>query len=308
MSDPSRILQLHGVIVDIIYNVDALPERGGEAIVTGFQTTPGGGFNAMVAASRMGAEVHYGGAIGTGPFGQMVTAALVDEGIRALQKPDPARDQGCCTVLIEPDGERSFVAHEGAEGHVSLNDLTALPQDDYPWKILSGYALHYPGSCPAFSNWLRGDTPITGLVFDPSPVAAALPQDALSAALSKATWVSANLTEAEILTGTKDPVEAGLILSKNRADGGAIVRIGAEGCVLALGEKAVHLPAHPVEAIDTNGAGDTHIGAFVAALALGKPPVDAARIANIAAALSTTRPGPATAPTRVEIARIEDIT
>jgi len=307
MSIPLRILQLHGVIVDVIYNVEALPQRGGEAIVTGFQTTPGGGFNAMVAASRIGAEVHYGGAIGTGPFGQMVGAALADEGIRRLQKPDPKRDQGCCTVLVEPDGERSFVAHEGAEGHVALTDLTALQQGDYAWKILSGYALHYPGSCLAFTDWLASDARLTGLVFDPSPVVAALPKDALTAALSQATWISANQSEAEFLTGLNDPAEAALVLSQNRPNGGAIVRIGADGCVLAMGADALHLPGHPVEAIDTNGAGDTHIGAFVAALALDKPPVDAARIANIAAALSTTRAGPATAPTRAEIAHIENI-
>lgn len=307
MSDPHQILQLHGVIVDVIYNVEALPERGGEAIVTGFQTTPGGGFNAMAAASRMGAEVHYGGAIGTGPFGQMVRAALVDEGVRALQEPDPARDQGCCTVLIEPDGERSFVAYDGAEGQVSLDDLSALPLQDYAWKILSGYALHYPGSCPAFTRLLNSAPSVTGLVFDPSPVVAALPKDALHAALSCATWISANQGEAEYLTNTNDPAEAALILAKGREQGGAIVRMGDKGCVLAIDQEAQHLPAHPVEAIDTNGAGDTHIGAFVAVLALGKAPVHAARVANIAAALSTTRSGPATAPTRAEIAEIEDI-
>ncbi len=307
MSTPPRILQLHGVIVDVIYNVEALPERGGEAIVTGFQTTPGGGFNAMVAAARMGAEVHYGGAIGTGPFGQMVSMGLVAEGIPALQTPDPKRDQGCCTVLIEPDGERSFVAHEGAEGHVSLADLTALPLGDYAWKILSGYALHYSGSCPAFTG-LFSNRPINGLVFDPSPVVAALPKDALSAVLSCATWISANQAEAETLTDTSDTAEAALILAKNRPNGGAIVRIGSEGCVLAMGTEAAHLPGYPVAAIDTNGAGDTHVGAFVAALLLGKKPIDAARIANIAAALSTTRPGPASAPNRAEIARIEDMT
>jgi sugar/nucleoside kinase (ribokinase family) len=56
-----------------------------------------------------------------------------------------------------------------------------------------------------------------------------------------------------------------------------------------------------VVAIDTNGAGDAHVGAFLAALSAGLAPDAAARHANAAAALAVTRDGPATAPTRAEV-------
>jgi sugar/nucleoside kinase (ribokinase family) len=58
-----------------------------------------------------------------------------------------------------------------------------------------------------------------------------------------------------------------------------------------------------VGVVDTNGAGDAHSGAFIAALAAGAADAVAARSANAAAAVSGTRPGPATAPTREELAR-----
>ena len=41
--------------------------------------------------------------------------------------------------------------------------------------------------------------------------------------------------------------------------------------------------------VDTNGAGDAHSGAFIAALAAGAADTAAARSANAAAALSVTR-------------------
>ncbi|NJS37998.1 MAG: hypothetical protein HC783_02250, partial [Rhodobacteraceae bacterium] len=76
----------------------------------------------------------------------------------------------------------------------------------------------------------------------------------------------------------------------------------AAGAWLALpGQAAQHVPAHKVAAIDTNGAGDTHVGAFIAGLAAGHTAVDACRIANIAAALSITKSGPATAPRLTEV-------
>ena len=71
---------------------------------------------------------------------------------------------------------------------------------------------------------------------------------------------------------------------------------------LALpGQPPVHLPAMAVRAVDTNGAGDTHVGSFIALLARGHDPVESCRLANIAAALSITRDGPATAPSLTEV-------
>ena len=54
-------------------------------------------------------------------------------------------------------------------------------------------------------------------------------------------------------------------------------------------------------AVDTNGAGDTHAGVLCAALAVGRTMRDAVRLANVAAAISVTREGPATSPTVEEL-------
>jgi sugar/nucleoside kinase (ribokinase family) len=63
------------------------------------------------------------------------------------------------------------------------------------------------------------------------------------------------------------------------------------------------VPGFPAAAVDTTGAGDTHTGVFIAALAVGADPAAAARRANAAGAISVTRPGPATAPTAAELDR-----
>jgi sugar/nucleoside kinase (ribokinase family) len=56
-----------------------------------------------------------------------------------------------------------------------------------------------------------------------------------------------------------------------------------------------------VTAVDSTGAGDAHAGVFLASLADGLPPLDAAARANAAAAYAVTRHGPATSPTRAEL-------
>ena len=66
--ESGRLLHLGNVVVDIVLNIPALPERGGDVLATGSDTTTGGGFNVMVAAARQDTVV-YAGAHGTGPFG-----------------------------------------------------------------------------------------------------------------------------------------------------------------------------------------------------------------------------------------------
>jgi sugar/nucleoside kinase (ribokinase family) len=60
------------------------------------------------------------------------------------------------------------------------------------------------------------------------------------------------------------------------------------------------VPGVPVTVVDTTGAGDAHLGAFIAALAAGRDAEAAARRANVVAALTIARRGPASSPTAEE--------
>ncbi len=294
----TRLVQLSGVIMDHVYRIEAVPVAGGEALVRAARLTPGGGFNAMVAARRMGMQVAYGGSLGSGAFADRIALALEAEGIGTLRPRLAGLDQGCCTVLIDDAGERSFIASEGADGVVTEADLAALPLLPDDWLLLSGYALLYRGSRAALTRWLRERPGL--LVFDPCPQVAEIGAEALQAAVDAAHWISANRAEAEVLTGLADPAAAALALAAR--PGGAVVRDGARGAwVASAGGMAVHVAPHPVPVVDTNGAGDTHVGAFIAALAVGHPAVKSCMLANIAAALSITQEGPATAPTLAEV-------
>ncbi|MFG2789616.1 PfkB family carbohydrate kinase [Streptomyces sp. NPDC048419] len=81
-----------------------------------------------------------------------------------------------------------------------------------------------------------------------------------------------------------------------------LVRADKDGCWLsAPGQPPVHVPGFPVTAVDSNGAGDAHVGAFLALLGQGHDAQTAARGANAAAAYAVTHRGPTTAPGRSEL-------
>jgi sulfofructose kinase len=61
---------------------------------------------------------------------------------------------------------------------------------------------------------------------------------------------------------------------------------GANGSFVFAGGTAQHVPAHPVKAASTLGAGDVFHGALLAGVVLGRPLLEAARMASTCAAIS----------------------
>ncbi len=81
-----------------------------------------------------------------------------------------------------------------------------------------------------------------------------------------------------------------------------LLKLGAEGVLIARPEGRVLVPGRRVAAVDATGAGDTFAGAFLARIVAGDDPLAAARYANAAAALSTTGYGAvAPIPRRAEV-------
>jgi sugar/nucleoside kinase (ribokinase family) len=322
---PRRLVFAGEAIVDLVMRVTALPPRGGDTLATSCEVTAGGGVNVMAAAARQGLPVLYAGGHGTGPWGDLVRAALAAEGIGLVRPPDQDRDTGFDVALVEPDAERTFVTHLGAEALRGPAPWDAVPVERGDAVYVSGYGLVPPDSGAALGDWAGALPPGVLLFVDPGPLVAQIPAAVLDPVLARCDWLSCNHREAALLTSTGlsgtglsgtgtadaaggtgtadapgDPVELARRLLARGAAANIIVRAGAAGCYVALygSSGAVHVRSRKVTAVDTTGAGDAHSGAFLAALAEDLPPLDAAAWANAAAAFAVTRPGPATSPTR----------
>jgi sugar/nucleoside kinase (ribokinase family) len=286
-------------VVDVVFRVPSLPPRGGDVIASGPQSLPGGGFNVAAAAARQGMRVTYAGAIGVGPTADTVRAALEAERIGIVGRPLRGLDTGTVITFVEPDGERTFVTAPGAEAHLTLATLELARPAPGDTVHVSGYSLAHAPNSAALGKWVTTLPDGVTLIVDPGPLVASLPPQPMDAILARADWVSANASEATAMTGLEDPVEAAEALMVRT---GAVVRCGADGCVVAVrGDAPVRVPAFWVIPIDLTGAGDAHVGAFVAALADGATPVQAARLGNASAAFAVTRMGPATGPTTEEL-------
>lgn len=299
-----NLVCMGNTIVDVMVAVDAFPEHGGDVLArSGTMRAGGAGFNVMCAASRLGATAVYGGMHGTGPFGEIARKAMAKEGIEILQDPDTAGDTGWDIAITDATAERTFITVVGAESHLTAEHLARVAPRPGDIIYLSGYGLLAEPQRTAVREWLATVPLDVAVMTDPGPLVGDIPVELLDAVLARTTWLSANAREASIMTGESDPVIAATLISTRLGgNGGVVLRRGAVGCLLVQGGRAPQaVPGVKVDAIDTNGAGDAHVGAFIASLLDGLDPLAAARRANAAAAYSVTRAGPATSPTTREL-------
>jgi len=297
-----RLLHLGNVVVDVVLSVPAFPERGGDVVASGAEASAGGGFNVMAAAARQGLRAAYAGAHGTGPFGTLARAAMAQEGIDVIQPAKTGLDTGFVLAIVEVSGERTFLTSRGAEATLTAADLDPVHPAPRDAVYLSGYSLVHDSNRAALLGWLARLGDGQTMFFDPGPLVESIPAGAFAAVLDRADWLTCNAREAAILAGSTDPWAAVTALTGRTGRTRVLVRIGPDGCLIGRPDAwFVHVPGFSVRAVDTNGAGDTHSGAFIAALAAGAAETAAARSANAAAAFSVTRRGPATAPTRQEL-------
>lgn len=295
-----RLIHLGNVVIDLILTVGDLPDRGGDVIAASTATAAGGGFNVMAAATRQGLKTLYAGTHGTGPFGTQARAALEQAGIEWLHPARADLDTGFVVTLVDATGERTFITSPGAEATLTSADLPDPEPGDLVY--LSGYSLLHDSSRAALIPWLAKLPDEIPVFFDPGPLVAEIPESALEVVLERTDWWSSNGTEATLLTGLAEPIEATRSLLRRTTRANVLVRTGPAGCLLAVRGRAVtQIDGFAVRAVDLNGAGDAHAGTFLAGIAEGKDPAESTRRANAAAALAVTRRGPATAPTRDEL-------
>ena len=316
-----RVVLMGQILVDLAVRGDTLPGPGGDVWAVDEGMHVGGGFNALVAARRMGAEAVSLSPIGDGPYSSLIQAALTREGITDLGPSVAGIDNGFCIAFTDHTGERTFISTKGAETMAPASAWADVVRTMRPGDVLyvDGYLMDHPANREAAQAALRTLPEGVRVVLDVSPVIG-IP-DGLP---TRDVIISMNHREAqEIGKGTADrslldrcaqPLGAAeAVCAAMRRP--VVVRAGAQGAYFlrpsvaatnARDEDATHVPTPRVDAIDTNGAGDAHSGVLAASLAQGIHLERALLLANCAGALSATVVGPASCPSRSQIEAAAD--
>ena len=319
-SPAGRVVLMGQILVDLAVRGEALPTPGGDVWAIDEGMHVGGGFNALVAARRMGAEAVSLSPIGEGPYASLIQAALEREGITDLGPRIAGIDNGFCIAFTDRTGERTFISTKGAETMAPASAWADFVRAMSPGDVLyiDGYLMDHPANREAAEAALRVLPNGVRVVLDVSPIIGipdALPSDGIIVSMNhrEAQEIAHQRGDASVRDQCKQPREAAraMVSLLHRP---VLVRAGAQGAYICMpAQPAVNttdgvtaIPTPRVEAIDTNGAGDAHSGVLAASLAQGIPLERALLLANCAGALSTTVVGPASCPTREEIEAAAD--
>ncbi|TKT74693.1 sugar kinase [Aquamicrobium sp. LC103] len=250
--------------------------------------------NCAIAAARAGASVSYFTALGQDEFGDSIMRLWAENGVDASRViRDAQAHTGIYFVTHGPDGHVfSYLRAGSAASRVGPRDL---PRD----LISKAKIFHASGISMAISA-SASDAVLEAIAvareagvrvsFDTNLRLKLWPLErarALTEAAMRLTDIALpGLEDAHQLTGLDDP---DAIADHYLELGARIVALtlGKEGCLVATPEERRRVPGIKVDAVDATGAGDTFDGNFLAEYLRVGDPFQAARFANVAAALST---------------------
>ena len=315
-SDPGagRVVLMGQILVDRVLQGARPIHGGGSEWARDGGTHVGGGFNALVAARRMGAEAISLSPIGTGPHASMIEAALAREGIVDAGPRVDGVDNGFCVAMIGHDAERTFISTKGAETMTPKTAWADFVRTMSPGDVLyiDGYLMDHPANREAAEAALRVLPEGVRVLLDVSPVIG-IPESLPThhAIISMNSVEARTIAKQSRLDGYLpfDSLSCRLAQTLGRD---TLIRLGASGAYFARSASpdsetsAAHIPTPTIDAVDTNGAGDAHTGVLAASLALGIPLERGLVLANCAGALASTVPGPASCPTREDIEAAAD--
>jgi ribokinase len=261
--------------LDLVATTERLPQPGETVLGDTYAEHAGGkGLNQAVAAARAGARTSFCAAVGDDDAARQLLEVMAGDGIdvAAVQRMHGV-PTGRALIGVSVDGENSIIVVAGANAALAPEHVTAAGSARV---VLAQLEVPLPTVQAGLAAARHGGA-IT--ILNPAP---ATPLPAELVALCDV--LIPNEHEVEILGGLPRLFELGA-----RA---VVVTLGGRGAKLCTPEGAeVHVPAFPVNPIDTTGAGDAFCGAFAASLASGATMPDALRFAAAAGALATTRAG-----------------
>ena len=243
-----------------------------------FTAYPGGApANVAVAAARLGVQAGFIGKVGDDAFGRSLAETLDKEGVDISGLFSCAEvPTTMALVTVSESGERSFAFYRDPGADTQLTEqeaLSALGEGSLP-KILHVGSLSLTTSpsreaCMAAVRHAKDHNILVS--YDPNYRVALWKSEEEAIGMIKTLLPFADILkvsdeEMEMLTGTDQYEEASRILSQ-AGPSLVMVTIGSKGVFIRCGEYTEIVPGFKVTVADTNGAGDSFLGAMLMQIA-----------------------------------------
>lgn len=262
---------------DLVFSVSRHPAEDEKIFADDFLACGGGpAANAAVTAARLGFTTAFAGYLGHDLYGEKHYQELVEQGIDTRLIVRGISPTPLSTILVKPNGKRALINYKG--------QTQALPAEALDFSGIRPKAVLFDGHEPHISSglaqWARQENIPT--VLDAGSV-----HEGTLALMGLVDYLACSEKFACQLAGDEKKALSRLA----EISPAVVITLGERGLIWQRGQERGALPAFPIKAIDTTGAGDAFHGAFAAALAAGMSWPDVLRYASAAGALCCTKTG-----------------
>ncbi len=249
------------------------------------QVIPGGGYTTPIVMQRLGLSVSWATDFGSDAISNTIWQEAQTEGVDLQFSRFHNRSMYRISVSMSTESNRSFLSFEDKDALV-LAAVKGVLLARAKVVYMSGTLINPLFSVGAAIAHMRK---MKVVVDGNGATAYSLSQIPVQKALRKMDLYLLNVDEALHLTEINDVEKALKILSTYCKL--VIIKDGSRGALYLFSNNVVCVPAIPVNAKDTTGAGDCFNAGFIAAWLAGYPINTCVKWANIVAGLSTTMPG-----------------
>jgi sugar/nucleoside kinase (ribokinase family) len=286
-----RVVSLGVHIVDVLGRpVTGIPPGQHNIFLDEIRVTAAGtAAGASVDLAKLGADVVAMGAVGDDQLADFLVLLMSRYGIDTSHLARKQAAQTSSTMLpIRPNGERPALHVPGASPLLTI--------DDVDLAVVAGADALHVGAPDVLERFTRESL---GRVLEVAKANGVLVTVDLLYAGEPATlellrpllpMIDYFMPNAEQLCAIAEvgTVDAAITKVRSICPTTVIVKMGAEGSLLAGDGPAVHIPALPIEVVDTTGCGDAYCAGFIIGLARGWDPVAAAWLGAASGALVAT--------------------
>ena len=260
----------------------------------GNKASGGSAANTLIAVSSMGGSSYYTCKVADDDLGHFYLDDLKAAGVDCnMDGKHKGGITGKCLVMVTPDAERTMHTFLGVSSELSPYEVSEEAIKNAHYCYLEGYlttsesgkAANIAAREIAEANKVK-----TALTFS-DPFVAEHFRDGFTETIGSGIDLLF-CNEAEALSYTqKGSIDEAVEVIKTFAKTFAIT-LGAKGAAVYDGSSLISIDAHPVKAVDTNGAGDLFAGAFMYGLTHGLNFEQAGKLASKASSQIVSQFGP----------------
>lgn len=283
-----QTLVIGSAVVDVIINILHLPVTGEDIHISRQSRSLGGcAFLTSDILRHFSAPYSLCTAVGGGIYGNFVLDRLTERGVSIYVR-RPEEENGCCYCMVEAGGERTFIVDHGIEYTFEESYLENIHQESIDSVYICGLEIEEHTGMNII-EYLKKH-PEYQIYFSPSPRILKIDEKRMDAVLKLHPIM--HLNEKEIMDFTAETtIEGGARKLFEKTQRPVIVTLGEKGSYCYDGEQDCYASPVKTTVVDTIGAGDSHMGAIIAARRFGLGFKEAIEAANYISAAVVAKEG-----------------